>query len=201
MTAAAPHAASFAARVVDPERRGSTWGQVLIGVVGVLLALTLVLGQVALVATRNIQRNLASNVEQMRTGNRTMHSITKKSQPAVEMDTLVARQAATLTRINRTMVQLNAEMGRVGSTTDGLAGTVGDMERTGGTLAADVARLSATAGRMEALLGRLPAATTRTHRQIEAIGSDTGDINGELEAIAAKMARYGLPPAKGVKKR
>ncbi len=191
---------SFAAKVVDADRPGSVWGQVLVGGVGVVLALTLVLGQVSLATTKGIERNLDRNVAQLRTGNTTMKSIIERAAPSMKIDTLVKGQSTTLAHTNQTMTQLNREMATVGATTDELAGTVGQMETTSGQLAAHVGAMERNSGKISALLGRLPGVTDDTHKRLQRIGTDTGAINGELEAIAAKMQRYGLPPAKKVQK-
>lgn len=192
---------SMAERIVDDQRAGSVWGQVIVGAVGIALALILVVGQVSLATTKGIQRNLAANVGQIREGNATMQSIIEKAQPATVVDAKVASQRATLERTNRTMTALNREMTKVGASTGALSSTVQRMEHTSSSLAGGVGAMQRDTERMAKLLGKLPGVTDATHQQLSAIGRNTGDINAELEAIAAKMERYGLPRAEGVQKR
>lgn len=195
--AAPPCTASPLAPLVDEQRLGSTGGQAMVGIAGMVLAVILVVGQVSLATTKGIATHLDASVTNLTEGNKVMESVIERAAPSTELEKVLAQQSKTLANTRDAMVETNVELEGIGATKATLIDVVGDMERTSSQLASGVAAVDDSTTEMTELLGTLPDATTRTHRQLGRINGDTNAINAELAAIAAKMLRYGLPKAKG----
>lgn len=185
-------------RYVDPSRQGSAWQQIATGILGVVLAAVLIMGQVSLATTRGIQHNLGDVIANMQQGNATMRDIVEKAAPSVQMERTIGNQSRTLAHTRDTMTVLNSEMARIGSTTNDLHGTVRGMRDTSRNVASGVSAMNRDTARIVTLLEPLPKRTRRTHGYLKRIGADSRAINGELGAISGKMLRYGLPHAKKV---
>jgi hypothetical protein len=183
----------------DPASRGSKWAQVGTGVVGIILAIVLVVGQVSLATSRGIQAHLVRNVAKLREGNKTMEEIVLKGEPSVHVAKVVQHQQAVLEHTRVTMVGLNQRMTGIVKTTDGLATTVGSMRTASSALASGVASMDASTQKLGDLLGPLPGKADATGAALGQINNDSSAINGELTAISGKMEKYGLPHATGVR--
>ena len=199
MTAAYGHpgAASPLAPLVDEQRLGSAGGQVAIGIAGIVLAVVLVMGQISLAMTKGIAVHLHNSVEHITEGNKVMESVVERAAPSVMMEDALAKQSATLANTRDAMKSTNAELGKIKETKHRLLDVVGGMQASSSSLASNVEGVNASTSKMTGLLGTLPDATTRTHKQLSTINTDTAAINAELNAIAGKMVKYGLPRAKG----
>lgn len=187
--------------MVDETRQGSAWAQAITGIVGIVLAVILVVGQISVVTTKGIAEHLHSNVANTREGNRVMRSVIEKAAPSVAMEGIVKGQSQSLAHTKATMTRLNGQMKLIGATTSSLDTTVGGMQKSSNKLAAGVDGMDSDTSQIVKLLGQLPAATVRTHKSLSGIATDTTSINTELAAIAAKMQGYGLPRAKKVRAR
>ncbi len=199
MTAAYGHQASVSplAPLVDEQRLGSAGGQAAVGIAGIVLAVVLVMGQISLAMTKGIAVHMHNSVLHITEGNEVMESVIERAAPSVVMEKALAQQSATLANTRAAMRSTNAELGSITETKHELLDVVGGMETTSGELATNVAGVNTSTTRMTGLLGTLPDATTRTHKQLAKINTDTAAINTELNAISSKMVRYGLPRAKG----
>lgn len=195
--AAHPGAPSPLAPLVDEQRLGSAGGQAAVGIAGIVLAVILVMGQISLATTKGLAVHLHNSVEHMAKGNEVMESVVERAAPSVVMEEALAGQAKTLANTRQALVRTNAELAKIDTTKDSLLDVVGGMKSTSGSLATNVEGVNESTGKMTKLLGTLPDATTRTHGQLSTINRDTAAINAELNAIAAKMVKYGLPRAKG----
>lgn len=195
---AATHTASPLAALVDEQRLGSSGGQAMVGIAGMVLAVILVVGQVSLATTKGIATHLDASVANLTEGNQVMESVIERAAPSVELEKVLARQSETLANTRDAMVATNVELEGIGTTKKSLIDVVDKMDGTSSKLASGVAGVDASTTEMTELLGTLPDATTRTHRQLGQINGDTNAINAELDAIATKMLSYGLPKAKGV---
>jgi hypothetical protein len=193
-----PRALTLADRVVDSTKPGSVMSQALTGAVGLVLALVLIGGQISLATTKGISENLHKNVQQLKDGNKTMASVIERAEPSVAMEATLGAQADSLGNTERTMGLLNKEMATSGKVTDDLMSTVARMQSTSGLLANSVGAMNYDSLRMLDLLQMMPASTQHTYVGLNRIGGDTKAINGEMQAITAKMRRYGLTPAHGV---
>lgn len=200
MSAVASASASFGARLVDESRAGSRWQQLLVAVVGIVLAATLVIGQVAVATTHGLQVNLRRSLDNMRDGNVTVQSIVVKSRPTMEIRDVVVRQQQVLEEVLSSMQVLNGAMGEMGTTTKKLEGTVGSMKATSERLSSDVGSMDTRTGDIATSLGKVPGATSRTRTQLGRINRDSAAINTELRAIGGKLDSYGLPAAKGARR-
>jgi hypothetical protein len=192
---------TLAQRAVDTGKPGSVWSQALTGVVGITLAIVLIAGQVSLATTKNISKNLHQNVTQLQDGNVTMASVIERSEPSVMMEKTIGAQSASLKNTSATMQKLNKEMATSGKVTDSLMKTTSSMNATSLKLANGVKKMNADTARMLGLLQTMPAATDRTQKNLQKLSNDTRAINAEMKAIGQKMKRFGLPEAKGVKRR
>lgn len=188
-----------ASRWADSDKPGSPWQQAMVGVLGVVLALTLVIGQVAVATTAGISRNLHANIKHLEDGNKTMKTIIERAGPTVLMEQVVRNQELILANTQKTLGVLNGHMGKIGATTAGLGSTVGTMQSTSGELATGVQGMNSDTQKIVGLLEPLPVAIGRTHTQLGQISTDAGAINGELNTISGKMIKYGLPHAKKVR--
>lgn len=186
-------------RYVDTTHAGNPWAQLGVGVLGIVLAAVLVIGQISVATTRGISVHLHGNVANIEQGNETMLEIIEKAVPAVAMEAAVEKQKTILRNTNDTMGVLNDQMYGIGETTNGMSATVGTMERTSGELATGVASMDESTSAIVRLLVPLPSATGRTHSWLTRIAADSAAINTELYAISNKMSRYGLPKAKNVR--
>jgi hypothetical protein len=193
--------ASPLAPLVDETKQGSPAAQALTGVVGIILAIVLVMGQVSLATTKGIATHLHASVGHIQEGNKTMESVIERAAPSASLEDVVKGQGDTLASTRDSMKVLNGEMGEIGKTTGSLNTVVGSMEENSSSLATGVDGMNTDTGRITGMLGNLPAATERTHAQLKKISMDTTAINIELAAIGAKMRGYGLPAAKHVKGR
>jgi Tfp pilus assembly protein PilN len=185
---------------VDPTKRGNGLGQIATGILGIVLAAVLVIGQISLATTRGIEQNLNRLITHMDQGNQTMHEIVRKSKPTVKMRSDVERQEQVLGLSRDTLVVTNAEMRKMLLVTARLQKTTLKMKQTSDHLASGVAGMEASTNKVNATLRPLPAKTSLTKGHLEKIRNDSKDINGELNAIGAKMLGYGLPRARGVKR-
>lgn len=199
MTAAYGHqgAASPLSPLVDEQRLGSPGGQAAIGIAGIVLAIVLVMGQISLAMTKGIAVHMHNSVEHITEGNKVMESVIERAAPSVAMETALATQSKTLSNTAAAMKNTNAELEKIKSTKHRLLDVVGGMEASSASLATNVEGVNTSTGKMTSMLGSLPDATTRTHKQLSTINTDTTAINTELNAIASKMVKYGLPRAKG----
>ena len=199
MTAAYGHPGSATplAPLVDEQRLGSAGGQAAMGIAGIVLAVVLVMGQVSLAMTKGIAVHLHNSVAHITEGNKVMESVVERAAPSVMMEKALADQAKTLANTQAAMASTNAQLGEIKATKQTLLDVVGGMESTSDALATNVGGVNASTEKMTSMLGTLPDATTRTHGQLAKINTDTAAINIELNAIAAKMVKYGLPRAKG----
>ena len=197
MTAASQPHASPLAPLVDAQRLGSAGGQAAIGVAGIVLAIILVMGQISLATSKGIAAHLHASVAHITEGNQVMESVVERAAPAVELEKILDKQAATLANTHDTMVMTNEQMRGIAATTTELDGVVTSMEATSSSLATEVSGMQESTSTMADTLATLPAATQRTHKQLATISSDTTAINTELSAIARKMKNYGLPQALG----
>lgn len=184
---------------LDDTKPGSRWGQVLTGVVGIVLAVILIVGQIAVATTQGIQHNLHATVGHLAVANKTMGSILDKALPITQVEKIVAVQQKTLANTLSTMQVLNGQMSEITATTDGLSSTVAGMNTTSASLASGVAGMDANTGTITQQLSTLPAQTDSTAKQLTKISTDSTAINAELIAITAKLRNYGLPAAKGVR--
>lgn len=189
--------ASPLAPLVDEQRLGSPGGQVAVGIAGIVLAIVLVMGQVALATTKGIAVHLHTSVENITQGNKVMESVVERAAPSVAMESALAAQAKTLGNTRTALKATNAELGTITETKHRLLDVVGGMQGTSTSLASNVEAVNTSTTKMTGMLGELPGATTRTHKQLSTINTDTAAINAELNAIASKMVKYGLPHAKG----
>lgn len=187
--------------LIDDSRSGSPIQQALVGIVGIVLAVILIVGQISVAMTRGVSVNLHRNVKHLQDGNATLRDIVEKAGPALLIEKVVAQQQKTLQGTLDTMRVLNGEMEVIGETTTGLSGTVGSMQERSTSLAGGVAGMNRDTEKIVGMLGPLPDATTRTHTQLARIESDSAAINSELGAIGTKMRGYGLPQAQGVRGR
>ncbi len=192
-----PGAASPLAPLVNEQRLGSAGGQAAIGVAGIVLAIVLVMGQISLAMTKGIAVHMHNSVEHITEGNKVMESVIERAAPSVMMETALASQSKTLASTRDAMKTTNAELAKIEVTKTRLLDVVNGMETSSSSLASNVAGVNASTSKMTGMLGTLPDATTRTHKQLSTINTDTKAINTELNAIAAKMVKYGLPRAKG----
>lgn len=184
---------------VDVTRQGSGWQQLGVGVLGFVLAILMVVGQISVATTAGISRNLKINVEQLAAANTTMESIIERAGPSVAMERTVSVQAKSLAVTNETMVGLNAAMSEVGKTSEQMESAVEGMQATSSELSTGVAAMNDETAGINDLLGPLPDKARSTHGQLSQIDQDSAALNTELSAISSKMAGYGLPPAKNVK--
>lgn len=199
MTAAYGHqdAASPLSPLVDEQRLGSAGGQAAIGIAGIVLAVVLVMGQVSLAMTKGIAVHMRNSVEHITEGNKVMESVIERAAPSSAMETALAAQSRTLSNTAAAMGKTNAELEKIKATKHRLLDVVGGMQASSASLASDVEGVDTSTTKMTGMLGSLPDATTRTHKQLSTINTDTAAINTELNAIASKMVKYGLPRAKG----
>lgn len=198
MTAASPHASTTPlAALVDESRVGSSIGQAVTGIAGLVLAVVLVMGQLSLAVTAGMATHLHQSVEHMTEGNKVMESVIERAAPSPALAKAIADQSETLAATHDTMKMTNAGMVGMTQTANRLDGVVARMETTSGQLAGDLAGMGSDTAKMSSLLGGLPAKTTKTSASLSRINTDTIAINAELAAIAAKMQGYGLPRAKG----
>jgi len=197
MTALAPrqHASIF----LDQNKPGSVWAQVLTGVVGIVLAAMLIVGQIAVALTAGIQHNLHTSVVNLGRGNGTMAQILDKAQPIGLVEKVTQKQQDTLANTLDTMKLLNAQMAQIGTTTGAMQGTVGSMATNSASLADGVAGMDSNTGKITDKLGGLVVGTDKLAVPLGHIATDSTAINAELLAIAGKLQSYGLPPAKGVR--
>lgn len=191
-------AAHRSSALVDPTRCGSGLGQIAVGILGVVLAGVLVIGQISLATTRGIQQNLGGLIANMDDGNRTMEQIVAKSRPSIQMEKNIGKQAELLASTRDAMVVTNAEMAKMLRTVDGLGATVDRMRATSQRLSSGVSGMQSDTDAVAGMLEPLPAGARRTHRHLARIKTDSHATNVELRAIGGKMQRYGLPHAKGV---
>jgi hypothetical protein len=194
-----PPLSANASRWVDDSREGSLWQQLLIAVVGIVLAATLIIGQISVATTRGVQQNLHKSVAQLRQGNTTLGDIIDKAAPSIMLNKVTGQQQAVLQDVLDTMTQLNAAMQQVGATTARLQGTVGTMHQTSAHLAAGVNGMDRHTTTIVNALAPLPANTDKTHAQLARIYTDTAAISTELNAITAKLHNYGLLEATNVR--
>lgn len=187
--------------MVDDTRPGSMWSQLLVGVVGVVLGIVLVVGQLSVAVTHGISVNLHQNVKNLRAGNATLRDIVEKAAPTLVIQKVITRQNEVLQNTLGTMRTLNGEMSIVTETTAGLEQSVSTMQQTSAQLASGVEGMNQDTARIADMLAALPEATGRTHRQLQRIDADSGALNAELSAIGGKMRRYGLPQAQNVRGR
>jgi hypothetical protein len=198
MTTHAQHPApSPLSALVDETRVGSVGGQAAIGIAGIVLAVVLVMGQISLATSKGMSVHLSASVRNITEGNKVMESVIERAAPSVELEKALARQSATLANTRDTMLQTNDELESIITAKRGLLEVVDGMKSTSSALATDVGSLGASTSSMTGVLGELPDATSRTHRQLGRISTDTNAINAELAAIGRKMMSYGLPRAKG----
>jgi hypothetical protein len=192
-----PGAPSPLSPLVDEQRLGSAGGQAAIGIAGIVLAIVLVMGQVSLAMTKGIAVHMHNSVIHITQGNKTMESVIERAAPSVAMESALASQSKTLANTRDAMKKTNAELLKIETTKERLLDVVSGMESSSSSLASNVAGVNASTTKMTGMLGTLPDATSRTHKQLSTINTDTTAINTELNAIAAKMVKYGLPTAKG----
>lgn len=197
MTSHALHTPTPLAPLVDEQRLGSAGGQALTGIVGIILAVTLVIGQISLATTKGIAVHLSRTVEHVAEANTVMESVIERAAPSVELERVLDSQAKSLGNTRDAMLQANAELDAIGTTKVTLLDVVGNMRRSSASLATDVEGINGSTTQMTELLGTLPGATKRTATQLDKIATDTDAINAELGAIGRKMEQYGLPRAKG----
>ena len=197
MTGVHAHGASPLAPLVDEQRLGSAGGQAAVGVAGIVLAIVLVMGQVSLAMTKGIAVHLHTSVANIQEGNEVMESVIERAAPSVELEKMLDAQSKTLANTRDAMAATNGELDGIMETKHELIGVVGQMEATSSKLASDVEGVNTSTQKMTSLLGTMPTATQRTHKQLAQINRDTAAINIELNAIAAKMIKYGLPRAQG----
>lgn len=190
-------AASPLSPLVNEQRLGSPGGQVAIGVAGIVLAVVLVMGQISLAMTKGIAVHMHNSVVHITEGNKTMESVIERAAPSVAMETALASQSKTLANTRVALKKTNAELMKIDVTKARLLKVVSGMEASSSSLATNVAGVNTSTSKMTGMLGTLPDATNRTHKQLSTINTDTAAINTELNAIAAKMVKYGLPHAKG----
>lgn len=183
--------------LVNEQRVGSAGSQAAIGIAGIVLALVLVLGQISLATTKGMAVHLEQSVANLTAGNATMASVVERAAPTVMMEQALASQSSTLANTRAAMAKTNTELDAIAGSMNELGTVVGGMQTTSGSMASNVSTLSDSTGKMTDLLGSLPASTTRTHKQLSMINTDTNAINAELAAIGRKMLSYGLPHAKG----
>lgn len=185
--------------MIDDQRQGSVWSQVLVGVVGVTLGIMLVVGQLSVATTHGISTNLHRNVKNLQAGNATLRDIVEKAGPTLVIQQVITKQNEVLQSTLDTMRMLNGEMGVVTDTTSGLKQSVNGMQSTSTQLASGVDGMNRDTARIADMLAALPDATTRTHHQLSRIDQDSTALNGELRSIGAKMRNYGLPQAQHVR--
>ena len=190
--------AGTASIFLDETRPGSAWQQIGVGIVGIMLAITLVVGQITVATTRGIHSNLKVVVEQMGDGNKTMEEIIEKGKPSMQLEKTIGKKAVLLTKTRDSMVVMNDAMDSMGKTTDGLYKTVLDMRNTSRKLKVGVASMNSDTGKMVVLLGELPDGTDRTHVHLKRMATDSSAIVGELNALSGKMEGFGLEKARNV---
>ena len=183
---------------LDQSKPGSVWAQVLTGVVGIILCVVLIVGQLAVAITSGIQHNLHQSVLNLARGNQTMTQVLDKAQPVPMVEKVTKIQQDTLANTSATMVILNGQMAAIGGTTGGLKSTVDKMAAQSGSIATGVEGMDSTTKNVNSKLGGLLPATDKVAKPLGRIATDSTAINVELAAIAAKLVSYGLPAAQGV---
>lgn len=185
------------APLVDETKLGSSLGQAMTGVAGIVLAVVLVIGQISLATTKGLAEHLHQNVVHTTRGNEVMVSVIERASVSPKLAAMMEEQSATLASTRDTMQRTNAGMGAMSGTATELDGVVARMEGSSSSLATSISGIQGDSEKMAELLGSLPAKTEKTQTALSRINNDTIALNTELGTIAAKMQGYGLPRAKG----
>jgi ABC-type transporter Mla subunit MlaD len=172
---------------------------VLTSIACIAVALILVIGQIALATTKGISAHLHTSVQNITDGNKVMEEVLERSAPSAALGKVLASQSTTLANTRDAMVQTNGELGQIADTTGQLGGVVDGMGSTSGQLADTIGSMETSTKRMTDQLGTLPGATERTSGSLSRINSDMAAVNVELNALAAKLQKYGLKQAAGAR--
>ena len=183
--------------ITDDTRSGKPWQQALIGVLGIVLALVLVAGQISVATTRGIADNMRLLNANLEEGNEVMFEIVKKSAPAPVMEKVVNEQSGTLAHTRDSLVLMNEELDAMMATTDELQMQSQALQGTAGEVAGTVQGMEGSIGAMIATLGTLPTTTASAGDSLSSVRTDSAAINAELEAVGTKLEKYGLPKARG----
>jgi methyl-accepting chemotaxis protein len=188
---------SALAPLVDETRLGSSIGQTLTGVAGIVLAIILIMGQLSLATTKGLAEHLHQSVVHVTEGNKVMESVIERAAPSPQLAKMVEEQSQTLQSTRDTMHTTNASMGSLNAASTNMNTVVGQMAGSSGKLATGITHIGADTKKMGTMLGKLPPQTTKTQTAMSRINKDTLALNTELAAIAGKMQGYGLPTVKG----
>lgn len=197
MSAAAASTRSTLAPLVDESRLGSSIGQTLIGVAGIVLAIILIMGQLTLATTKGMAEHLHQTMLHTTKANEVMESVIERAAPTPVLAKTIENQSKMLQSTRDTMHAANAGMAGLNNSAKDMSGTVGGMRTTSGKLATGITGIGADTKKMGAMLGKLPAQVNGTQTAMTKINTDTRALNTELAAIAGKMQGYGLPTVKG----
>lgn len=183
----------------DDTRAGSGLGQVGVAIVAIVLAIVLIVGQVALATTRDIASHLHESVANLAQGNTTMLQVIDRARPNPVIGKALAKQSQVLAHTSVTLTQVNVAMAQIIGTTNGLSTTVGSMQRSSNGLAGGVSGMARDSAKIASILGKLPDTASKISVSTSAIDGDSKDINTQLGAIEGKMKNYGLPQAKDIR--
>lgn len=197
MSMSATGSPSVFAPLVDETKLGSSVGQTMIGVTGIILAVLLVIGQISLATTKGLADHLHQNVLNITEGNKLMESVVERAAASPKLEKSVGEQSEMLASTLDTMRLTNGTMSVLNKKTEKLDTVVSRMESQSSSLASSVEGINKNSHAMANVLGKLPAKTTKTQSALTRINADTVALNNELGAIASKMEGYGLPKAKG----
>lgn len=188
---------SALAPLVDESRLGSSIGQTMVGVAGIVLAVILIMGQLSLATTKGLAEHLHTTVGHVTEANKVMESVIERAAPSPQLAKMVAQQSQILQSTRDTMHTTNASMSGLNSASTNMNTVVGSMGASSGKLATGIEHIGADTKKMGVALGKLPAQTAGTQTAMSRINKDTLALNTELAAIAGKMQGYGLPTVKG----
>jgi methyl-accepting chemotaxis protein len=201
VTAAYPPTGRVVTAIGDPSRRGSPRSQLAVGLCAFALAFTLVAGQLTLAITKGIHANLKQGVAQVEQGNEGLEKIIDNAEPTAMINELVKTQSETLVHTSETMTILNGELAAIAESTGSIESDVNAMQKSSAAVSAAVGEMSADTAKMYELLLPIPKRADSTARSIDRIATDTAAVSGEMKSISGKLERYGLPQAKGVRRR
>lgn len=188
------------APVVDPTRQGSPAAHALTGLVAIVLAATLVMGQVALATTKGIATHLEQTSSNLERGNRTVDSVVARSRPAAEVQRLVRRQATTLGSTRQSLVLLNGTLSETARTTSRLDRSVAGTQASSVALAQDLQKVRSSSRSLGTGLRMLPTTARAVRTAVEGTRRDTEVIAWEIARTGIVLRNYGLPRAQGARR-